>query len=121
MKSDPSSLSEVCAWKAGILDRGALILKVKKKTRIRGRTEMDKKDLMRVMTRYLEDMDIWANIIPIAMSMADRTPGGLLELAYYILDQGIAQKQSKLVEKAVSIWGREDSAGVLEEKCRISA
>ncbi len=82
---------------------------------------MDKKELMRVMTRYLEDKGFWMGIVPVALAMANRRQGGLLELAYYVLDQGTALTQSKLVDKAMSIGGREDPAGVLEEKCRMTA
>ena len=82
---------------------------------------MDKNELTRVVVRYLEDMGIWAAIIPIVLAMANRTSGGLLELAYYVLDQGKALSQTKLVEKAMSIGGREKPAGVLEEKSRMTA
>ena len=79
---------------------------------------MDKKELMKVMIRYLENKGIWTDFIPIVLAMADRTPGGLLELAYYVLDQGAALTQSGLVDMAMSIGGREAPVGILPEQCR---
>ena len=82
---------------------------------------MDKQELTKVMIRYLEAFGIWVDIIPMVVAMADRTAAGLLELAYYVLDQGKALSQTKLVEKSISIGGREETVGVLEEKCRKTA
>ena len=82
---------------------------------------MDKQELTKVMIRYLEAFGIWVDMIPMVMAMAGRTTGGLLELAYYVLDQGRELSQTKLVEKAMSIGGREETAGALEEKCRKTA
>ena len=67
---------------------------------------MDTEELMRVMTRYLEDMGFWMGIVPVALSMADRTPGGLTELGFYVLDQGRALTQSQLVDRAIAIGKR---------------
>ena len=61
------------------------------------------------MARYLEEHGIWSEIIPIVMGTADRTPGGLMELAYYVLDQGKELNQTKLVEQALSIGKRAGS------------
>ena len=71
-----------------------------------------------VMVRYLEAFGIWGDMIPIVIAMADRTAGGLLELAYYVLDQGKALSQTRLVEKAMSLGGRGETARALEEWCR---
>ena len=79
---------------------------------------MDKQELTKVMVRYLEAFGIWVDMIPIVIAMADRTAGGLLELAYYVLDQGKALSQTNLVEKAMSLGGRGGTARVLEERCR---
>ncbi len=72
---------------------------------------MDEERFRQTMARYLEDHGIWSEIIPVLMETADRTPGGLLELAYYILDQGKALSQSKLVAKALSIGKRAEPGG----------
>lgn len=70
---------------------------------------MNEELFRKTMARYLEDHGIWSEIIPIVMGTADRTPGGLMELAYYVLDQGKLLTQSKLVDKALSIGKRSDS------------
>ena len=82
---------------------------------------MDKKELAKVMVRYLEAFGIWVDIIPMVMAMAGRTTGGLLELAYYVLDQGRELSQTKLVEKAMSIGERGETTGILEESCQMTA
>ncbi len=64
----------------------------------------------KTMVRYLEEHHIWAEIIPVVMETADRVPGGLLELAYYVLDQGQGLTQSGLVEKALKIGKSGDAA-----------
>ena len=79
---------------------------------------MDKQELTKVMVRYLEAYGIWVDIIPMVVAMADRTSGGLLELAYYVLDQGKALSQTKLVEKAMSLGGRGGTSRALEERYR---
>ena len=79
---------------------------------------MDKQELTKVMVRYLEAFGIWGDMIPIVIAMADRTAGGLMELAYYVLDQGKALSQTRLVEKAMSLGGRGGTARALEERCR---
>lgn len=70
---------------------------------------MNEKQFKETMARYLEEHGIWSEIIPVLMETADRTPGGLLELAYYVLDQGKELSQSELVDKALSIGNRSDS------------
>lgn len=70
---------------------------------------MDEELFKQTMFRYLEKHGIWLEAIPFVMETADRTPGGLIELAYYVLDQGKELAQSKLVEKAISIGKRADS------------
>ena len=82
---------------------------------------MDTEELLRVMTRYLEDKGFWMGIVPVALAMADRAQGGLLELAYYVLDQGTALTQNKLVEKAVSIGGRAETRREPAVGCRQTA
>lgn len=72
---------------------------------------MNEKQFKETMARYLEEKGIWSEIIPIVMRTADQTPGGLLELAYYVLDQGKELAQSKLVEKALSIGKRAEPGG----------
>lgn len=70
---------------------------------------MNEEIFRRTMARYLADHGVWSEIIPVLMETADRTPGGLLELAYYVLDQGKNLSQSKLVEKALNIGKRSNS------------
>ncbi len=70
---------------------------------------MNEELFRKTMFRYLEDHGIWSEMIPLIMETADRTPGGLMELAYYVLDQGKDLNQSKLVEKALSIRKKTDS------------
>lgn len=70
---------------------------------------MNEELFRQTMIRYLEDRGIWSEIIPIVMNTADQTPGGLMELAYYVLEQGKELSQSKLVEKAVIIGKGSDS------------
>lgn len=70
---------------------------------------MNEKQFKETMARYLEEHGIWSEIVPVLMETADRAPGGLLELAYYVLDQGKLLTQSKLVDKALSIGKRSDS------------
>ncbi len=70
---------------------------------------MDEERFRQTMARYLEDHGIWSEIIPVLMETADRTPGGLLELAYFVLDKGQELTQTELVEQALSIGKRADS------------
>lgn len=70
---------------------------------------MNEELFRKTMFRYLEDHGIWSEMIPLIMETADRTPGGLMELAYYVLDQGKDLNQSKLVEKALRIRRKADS------------
>ena len=72
---------------------------------------MNDKQFKETMARYLEEHGIWSEIIPVLMETADRTPGGLLELAYYVLDQGKELNQTKLVDKALSIGKRAEPGG----------
>lgn len=72
---------------------------------------MDEERFRQTMARYLEEHGIWSEIIPVLMKTADQTPGGLLELAYYVLDQGKGLCQGKLVEKALSIGKRAEPGG----------
>ena len=72
---------------------------------------MNEKQFKETMARYLEEHGIWSEIIPILMNTADQTPGGLMELAYYVLDQGKRLTQSKLVEKALNIGKRAGNSG----------
>ena len=71
---------------------------------------MNEELFRKTMARYLEDHGIWSEIIPVLMGTADRTPGGLMELAYYVLDQGQGLTQAKLVEKALHIGKGGDAA-----------
>ncbi|MBR6208899.1 MAG: hypothetical protein IKQ69_07860 [Oscillospiraceae bacterium] len=71
---------------------------------------MNEKQFKETMARYLEEHGIWSEIIPVVMETADRVPGGLLELAYYVLDQGQGLTQSGLVEMALHIGKGGDAA-----------
>ena len=82
---------------------------------------MDTKELMRVMIRYLEDKGFWMGIVPVALAIANRTPGGLIELGFYVLDQGENLTQSKLVDMAISISRKVEPRYELTERCRQSA
>ena len=70
---------------------------------------MDDELFRRTMARYLEDHGVWSEIVPIVMETADRVSGGLLELAYFVLDKGQELTQTELVEQALSIGKRADS------------
>ncbi len=61
---------------------------------------MNEELFRKTMVRYLEDHGIWSEIIPIIMETADRTPGGLMELAYFVLDQG-KRKAAGTVQAAI--------------------
>ena len=65
---------------------------------------MDSDELRRTMIRYLEYLGIWSEIVPVVLGMVNQTPDGLVELAFYVLDQGRGLTQKKLVDKAMSIW-----------------
>ena len=82
---------------------------------------MDTEELLRVMTRYLEDKGFWMGIVPVALAMANQVQGGLLELAYYVLDQGTALTQNKLVEKAISVKGKAELRCEPAVRCRQTA
>ena len=70
---------------------------------------MNEELFRKTMFRYLEDRGIWSEIIPVVMETADRVSGGLLELAYFVLEQGKELTQTKLVERALIIGKRADS------------
>ena len=77
---------------------------------------MDTEELMRAMIRYLEDKGFWMGIVPVALAMANRTPGGLIELGFYVLDQGRGLTQENLVDRALSI-GRKTEPHYIAERC----